>query len=132
MKPGGCLKVVIASPLLAVVMLYFGFSFLGQYGDKKSDAMPDEQVEQYVRDRITIGSDRSVVDTFIENEKEDWPYYSTPEGTFGSRSYYALQYAKGTYKLWIGGYNYCRVFVYLDEDDQVSEIKLQRSVGPWP
>lgn len=130
MKLSGCLITLVVVCLITAVFLYFGFSFLSRYGDKNPKAMPDEQVEQYVRDRIPIGSPKSVVEEFIESEKEDWPYYSTPKGNFDS--YYTLQYAKGTYELWIGGFNYCRVFVYFDKNDRVSEIKLRRWVGPWP
>ena len=130
MKRKGCLMSILVGGLILSALLFFSFSFLGRYGDKNPEAMPDEQVEQYVRDRIPLGSPKSVVQEFIESEKEEWPYYSTPKGNFDS--YYTLQYAKGTYELWIGGFNYCQVFVYLDKNDRVSGIKLRRWVGPWP
>ena len=131
MKPSGCLNLVIASPLLAGVLLYYGFSFLSQYGDKNPEAMSDERVEQYVRDRIPLGSPKSTIETFIESEKEEWPYYSYKNDKQLGH-FYTLQYIKGTYELWIGGFNYCQVFVYLDKNDRVSGIKLRRWVGPWP
>ena len=130
MKRKGCLMSILVGGLILSALLFFSFSFLSRYGDKNPEAMSDERVEQYVRDRIPLGSPKSVVEEFIESEKEEWPYYSTPKGNFDS--YYTLQYAKGTYELWIGGFNYCQVFVYLDKNDRVSGIKLRRWVGPWP
>lgn len=122
------LKIILIIALILVVILYFGFSFLSRYGDKDLEAMSDHLIEQYVKERIPINSSESAVKAFIEEEKEKFPYYSTPSF---SCSCYVLQYTKGSYELWIGGYNYCRIFVYLDEENKVSEIKLRRTTGPY-
>ena len=130
---------IAITPFVLFYLYCFGFlfavSYLPHWGERNPEAMSDQAVVRYVEERIPIGSGVSVIETFIEQEKDEWPYYS--DWNYRSKDpnkddrYYSLKYDKGTFKSWLGK-SHCNVYVFIDKEDKVSEIKLHREIYPLP